>query len=85
MELSWLAPTKLRYFTVVGSKKMLIYDDTEAVEKIKIFDHGVDFRDPETFGEYQLSYRTGDIVSPKLVNFFYIQDNSQDEFSSKQH
>lgn len=67
MEISWLAPTKLRYFTIVGSKKMLTYDDTEAVEKIKIFDHGVNFKDPESFGEYQLSYRTGDIVSPKLA------------------
>ena len=45
---------------------MLLYDDTESVEKVKIFDHGVDFKDPETFGEFQLSYRTGDIVSPKL-------------------
>jgi predicted dehydrogenase len=33
---------------------------------VKIFDHGVDFRDPQTFGEFQLSYRTGDIVSPKI-------------------
>ncbi|MFH1227032.1 MAG: Gfo/Idh/MocA family oxidoreductase [Planctomycetota bacterium] len=69
IEVSWLAPTKLRHTTVVGSKKMLIYDDTESVEKIKIFDHGVDFKDPETFGEYQLSYRTGNILSPKIATF----------------
>jgi len=45
---------------------MLVYDDTENVEKLKIYDQGVDYKDPETFGEYQLSYRTGDIVSPRL-------------------
>ncbi len=66
LQVAWLSPVKLRRTIVVGSKKMLLYDDTESVEKVKVFDHGVDFRDPETFGEYQLSYRTGDIVSPKI-------------------
>jgi predicted dehydrogenase len=47
---------------------MLMYDDTESVEKVKIFDQGVDFKDPETFGEFQLSYRTGGIYSPKVEN-----------------
>lgn len=65
-EVSWLSPVKLRRTIVVGSKRMLMYDDTENVEKVKIFDHGVDYRDPETFGEFQLAYRTGDIVSPKI-------------------
>ncbi|MBI4711758.1 MAG: Gfo/Idh/MocA family oxidoreductase [Planctomycetes bacterium] len=69
VELSWLAPTKLRETIIVGSKKMLVYNDTETVEKIKIFDHGVDFKDPESFGEYQLSYRTGNIVSPKIDGY----------------
>jgi predicted dehydrogenase len=67
LQVSWLSPVKLRRTIVVGSKKMLLYDDTETVEKVKIFDHGVDFKEPETFGEYQLSYRTGDIVSPKIA------------------
>ena len=66
LQVSWLSPVKLRRTMVVGSKKMLLYDDTESVEKVKIFDHGVDFKDPQTFGEYQLSYRTGDILSPKI-------------------
>lgn len=64
---SWLSPVKLRTTMVVGSEKMLVYDDTENVEKVKIFDHGVDFKDPADFGEFQLSYRTGDIVSPKIA------------------
>jgi predicted dehydrogenase len=66
IDVSWLSPVKLRRTVLVGSRKMLLYDDTESVEKVKIFDHGVDFRDPETYGEFQLSYRTGDILAPKL-------------------
>jgi predicted dehydrogenase len=66
VEVAWLAPSKLRRITLVGEKKMLVYDDTENIEKVKIYDQGVDFRDPETFGEFQLSYRTGDIVSPRI-------------------
>jgi predicted dehydrogenase len=68
LEVSWLSPVKLRRTVIVGSKKMLMYDDTESVEKVKIFDQGVDYKDPETFGEFQLSYRTGDIYSPRVEN-----------------
>jgi predicted dehydrogenase len=65
VELSWLAPSKLRRTVIVGSKKMIVYEDG-AAEAIKIFDRGVVYKDPETFGEYHLSYRTGDILSPQL-------------------
>jgi predicted dehydrogenase len=65
VELSWLAPSKLRRTVIVGSEKMVVYDDGSP-EPIRVFDHGVVFHDPETFGEYQLSYRTGDIVSPQV-------------------
>jgi predicted dehydrogenase len=65
IELSWLAPSKLRRTVVVGSETMVVYDDGSP-EPIRVFDHGVVYQDPETFGQYQLSYRTGDIVSPKL-------------------
>ena len=65
VELSWLAPSKLRRTVIVGSKRMVVYEDGGA-EAIKIYDRGVDYKDPETFGEYQLSYRSGDILSPKL-------------------
>jgi predicted dehydrogenase len=66
VQLSWLSPVKLRRTLVVGSKKMLVYDDTESVEKVKIYDHGVKVHEPGSFGEFQLSYRTGDILSPHL-------------------
>ena len=65
VELSWLAPSKLRRTVIVGSRKMLVYDDTSS-EPIRIFDHGVVYEDPESFGAYQLSYRTGDILSPRV-------------------
>jgi predicted dehydrogenase len=66
VELSWLAPSKLRRTTIAGSQKMVVYDDTSN-EPVRIFDSGVVPRDPESFGEYQLSYRTGDIVSPRMA------------------
>jgi predicted dehydrogenase len=68
VELSWLAPSKLRRTVIVGSRKMLVYDDTSP-EPIRLFDHGVIYEDPETFGAYQLSYRTGDILSPRIDTF----------------
>jgi predicted dehydrogenase len=64
VELSWLAPSKLRRTTIVGSRKMVVYDDTSN-EPVRIFDSGVT-RPPETFGEFRLSYRTGDVVSPHV-------------------
>jgi predicted dehydrogenase len=66
VELAWLAPSKLRRTALVGSKKMVVYDDVSSAEPVKIFDHGVVYEDPETFGQYHLSYRTGDVLAPKL-------------------
>jgi len=65
VELSWLAPSKLRRTTIVGSEKMVVYDDTSN-EPVRVFDSGVNLREPETFGEFRLTYRTGDIVSPRI-------------------
>ena len=64
VELAWLAPSKLRRTTIVGSRKMVVYDDT-STEPVRVFDSGA-IRNPGTFGEYHLSYRTGDIVSPQV-------------------
>jgi predicted dehydrogenase len=65
VELSWLAPSKLRRTTIVGSRKMIVYDDTSA-EPVRVFDSGALLRDPATFGEFTLTYRTGDILSPHV-------------------
>ncbi len=68
VELSWLAPSKLRRTVLVGSDKMVTYDDG-ASEPVRVFDRGVVYRDPETFGEYHLSYRSGDILSPRVESY----------------
>jgi predicted dehydrogenase len=66
VQVSWLDPHKLRKFTVVGSKKMAVFDDMEAQEKIRIFDKGA--RVPteyRSFGDY-IGLRFGDILIPRL-------------------
>jgi predicted dehydrogenase len=68
IELSWLAPSKLRRTVLVGSERMAIYDDG-APEPVRVFDQGVVYRDPETFGEYHLSYRSGDVISPHIESY----------------
>jgi predicted dehydrogenase len=65
VQISWLAPSKLRRTSIVGRHRMVVYDDLEPVEKVKIFDRGVD-RQPASYGEFQLTYRSGDILSPRL-------------------
>ena len=64
---SWLDPNKVRKTTIVGSKKMLLYNDIETQEKIKIYDKGVDAPPYyDTYADFQFSYRYGDIYSPRL-------------------
>jgi predicted dehydrogenase len=66
LELAWLAPSKLRRTAIVGSERMIVYDDTTSSEPVRIFDAGAMLPEPGSFGEYQLSYRTGDVLSPKI-------------------
>ncbi len=67
VHVSWLSPSKERRFTLVGDRQMVVYDDIAATEKIRIFNRGIDAPDyTSTFGEFQLSYRYGDIVSPHI-------------------
>ncbi len=67
IRVSWLDPNKVRQITIVGSKKMLVYDDIEQNEKVKIFDKGVD-KQPynDTLQEFHLAYRYGDVVTYPL-------------------
>ena len=67
VELSWLAPSKLRRTVIVGSEKMLVYEDGSA-EPLRLYDSGIEYSDPETYGEYQLSYRNGNIVSLRVAS-----------------
>ena len=66
VQISWLAPRKVREMVFVGSQRMVQYDDTAADESIRIFDRGMEFKAPENFGEFQLSYRSGDIIVPRV-------------------
>jgi predicted dehydrogenase len=65
IQLSWLDPHKLRKVTLVGSKKMVVFDDMEASEKLKIYDKGVGSPSYATYGEY-LTLRSGDITIPSI-------------------
>ena len=66
IHVSWLDPHKDRKLVVVGSKKMAVFDDMQAAEKIRLYDKGVYTREVyETYGEY-LSIRTGDILIPQV-------------------
>jgi predicted dehydrogenase len=63
--LSWLDPCKTRRITVVGRRKMVVYDDLEVHEKLKIYDKRVDaIRRTDTFGEYHFAYHYGSVISP---------------------
>jgi predicted dehydrogenase len=68
VHVSWLDPRKRRVMTVVGSKKMAVYDDIEPLEKIRIYDTGVHTAaaDANSYGEFLYSYRYGDIYSPRI-------------------
>jgi len=69
VHVNWLAPAKVRRTILGGSKKMLIYDDMETSEKLKVYDKGFSIAtDPTLQKEYQLmiSYRSGDMHAPQL-------------------
>lgn len=67
IHVSWLDPCKVRRVTVVGSKKMVVYNDVETEQKIKIYDKGVEAPSyTEGYGEFQCNYRSGDIVIPNI-------------------
>lgn len=63
---SWLDPHKIRKFTIVGSKKMAVFDDMESSEKIRIYDKGFEWE--RNYGNYEtfLTLREGDILIPKI-------------------
>jgi predicted dehydrogenase len=64
---SWIDPRKVRELTLVGSKKMLVYDDIEPLEKIRIYDKRVEVPPHyDTFAEFQYSYHYGDMSAPYI-------------------
>lgn len=63
---SWIDPVKIRKLVVVGERKMVVFDDMEPEEKIKIFDKGVKISDDSNFANLQLLIRESDTLIPKL-------------------
>ncbi len=68
IHVSWADPNKVREVVAVGSRRRVVFDDLKGLEQVRIFEKGVSVGDPipETFGEFKLLVRDGDIVSPKI-------------------
>jgi predicted dehydrogenase len=67
LNVNWLSPVKIRRTLVGGTKKMIVYDDIENSEKIKVYDKGVTVKNgPESLYKVLVSYRSGDMYAPRL-------------------
>jgi predicted dehydrogenase len=67
MHVNWLAPVKVRRTLIGGSQKMIVYDDLEPSEKVKIYDKGITFNNnPENVYQMLIDYRMGDMWAPQL-------------------
>ena len=66
VSVSWLAPSKARNTVVVGDEQMLVYDDCDNEQPLKLYDKGVVVPEPGNFGEHQLTYRVGDMLAPHV-------------------
>jgi len=71
VHLNWLSPVKIRHFMVGGSKKSILYNDLDRSESIKVYDRGVNVDSGEAINRRGLlvSYRSGDVLSPRLDSF----------------
>jgi len=79
---SWSSPVKLRTMLVGGSKKMMVYDDTEPTEKVKLYDTGYSVNSDEDRKQIYIDYRLGDIFIPKLKNTEALWGMANDFISS---
>jgi predicted dehydrogenase len=66
INVNWLSPVKVRTTLIGGEKKMVVWNDLEADEKVKVYDKGVDFTDGQGVHELLVSYRSGDMWAPKV-------------------
>ena len=64
---NWTSPVKIRRMIIGGDKKMIVFDDMENMEKIKLYDSHIEVESPESIHEMLVQYRTGDMYSPKVV------------------
>lgn len=63
---NWLAPVKIRTVLIGGTKSMILYDDMQTSEKVKVYDKGIEVKTKEGVYETLVQYRTGDMYAPKL-------------------
>jgi predicted dehydrogenase len=75
---SWISPVKIRKTLIGGTKKMIIYDDVEPTEKIKIYDSGFSVSSPEDMHKWLIDYRFGDIYIPKLPQIEALKGVAED-------
>jgi predicted dehydrogenase len=68
VHVNWLSPVKIRQMLIGGSRRMLVYDDMEPSEKVRVYDRGVRVTTEETMHKILVDYRTGDMWAPKLDN-----------------
>ena len=69
INVNWLSPVKIRRTLVGGANQMIVYDDLETSEKIKLYDKGITVTEtPEDIRKLRISYRTGDLWSPKVAD-----------------
>jgi predicted dehydrogenase len=67
INVNWLSPVKIRRTLIGGSKQMIVYDDMEVSEKVKVYDRGITVKNnPEAVYKMLIGYRSGDIFSPQL-------------------
>ena len=78
VHVNWLTPVKVRHTLIGGSEKMILYDDLEPSEKVKIYDRGVTLsQSPEAVYEMLVSYRSGDMWAPRLDATEALQTEAQ--------
>lgn len=67
IHVNWLSPVKIRHFMIGGSRRSVLYNDLDPSEPLKIYDRGIDVgSDPEGRRDVFVSYRSGDVISPKI-------------------
>jgi predicted dehydrogenase len=78
VHVNWLTPVKVRHTLIGGSEKMILYDDLEPSEKVKIYDKGITVsQSPEAVYEMLVSYRSGDMWAPRLDSTEALQIEAQ--------
>ena len=80
--LNWLSPVKMRKVLIGGTKKMIVYDDMENSEKIKLYDKGIDIKTKEDEYQKLVNYRLGDVNSPAINNIEALKEVVDDFINS---